>query len=301
MAETAAGGTILILGGNGTIGRHVVRELVRRRAPARALVRSRARATAVEGTGLPMVVGDLADPASLDAALEGIERVFLLSSPSQRTAELHGNLVDAARRAGVRHVVRVSALGARPGSPSELLRGHGEAEAYLQASGLAYTHLRPAWFMQNLLGYAPWIAAHGELAVPIGRGTLAMIDARDIARVAAVALTEPGHEGRAYRLTGPEALDFARVARVMSEVLGRPIRHRDLPPDEARRQMLAEGTPEWLVDGLLGLFRHAPADPPAEVTGDVEAVTGRPATPLAAFVRDHAAELGGDESATGSE
>lgn len=300
MAE-AATGTILILGGNGTVGRHVVRELVRRRAPARALVRSRARATAIEGTGLPMVVGDLADPASLDAALDGVERVFLLSSPSRRTAELHGNLVDAARRAGVRHVVRVSALGADADSPSELLRGHGEAERYLEGSGVAYTHLRPAWFMQNLLGYAPWIAAHGELAVPIGRGTLAMVDARDVARVAAVALVEPGHEGRAYRLTGPEALGFARVAEVMTEVLGRPVQHRDVDPGEARRQMVAGGTPEWLADGVLGLFRHAPADPPAEVAGDVEAVTGRPATPLAVFVRDHAAELGGDESATGSE
>ncbi|HEX6202816.1 MAG TPA: SDR family oxidoreductase [Thermoanaerobaculia bacterium] len=297
----AAGGSILIVGGNGTVGRHLVRELVRRRAPARALVRSRARATAIEGTGLPMVVGDLADPASLDAALAGIERVFLLSSPSQRTAELHGNLVDAARRAGVRHVVRVSALGAKAGSSSELLRGHGEAEAYLEGSGLAWTHLRPAWFMQNLLGYAPWIAAHGELAVPIGRGTLAMIDARDVARVAAVALTVPGHEGRTWRLTGPEALGFARVAEVMTEVLGRPVRHRDVPPEEARRQMIAGGTPEWLAEALLGLYRHAPSEPPAEVSGDVEAVTGRPATPLAEFVRDHAAELGGDESATGSE
>lgn len=296
-----ARGTILIVGGNGTVGRHVVAELVGRRAPARALVRSRARATAVEGTGLPMVVGDLADPGSLDAALAGVERVFLASSPSLRVAELHGNLVDAARRAGVRHVVRVSALGASPGSPSELLRGHGEAEAHLEASGVGFTHLRPAWFMQNLLGYAPWIAAHGELAVPSGSGTLAMIDARDIARVAALALTEPGHEGRTYRLTGPEALSFARVAEVLTEVLGRPIRHHDLPPDEARRQMLADGMPEWLAEGLLGLFRHAPVDPPAEVTGDVEAVTGAPPTPLAAFARDHAARLRGDESATGSE
>lgn len=295
------GGTILIIGGNGTVGRHVVAELVGRGAPARALVRSRARATAVEGTGLPMEVGDLEDPASLDAALDGVERIFLSSSPSPRVAELHGNLVDAARRAGVRHVVRVSALGASPGSPSELLRGHGEAEAHLEASGLGFTHLRPAWFMQNLLGYAPWIAAHGELAVPSGQGTLAMIDVRDVARVAAEALVGSGHQGRAYRLTGPEALSFDRVAEVLSEVLGRPIRHRDPPPEEARRQMLADGTPEWLVDGLLGLFRHAPVDPSAEVTGDVEAVTGAPATPLAAFVRDHAAELAGDESATGSE
>lgn len=299
MAETR--GTILIVGGNGTVGRHLVAELVGRGAPARALVRSRARATAVEGTGLPMAVGDLEDPASLDAALDGVERVFLSTSPSRRVAELHGNLVDAARRAGVRHVVRVSALGASPRSPNELLRGHAEAEAHLEGSGLGFTHLRPAWFMQNLLAYAPWIAAHGELAVPAGRGTLAMIDVRDVARAAAEALAGGGHEGRTYRLTGPEALSFGRVAEVMTEVLGRPIRHRDPAPEEARRQMLADGMPEWLADGVLGLFRHAPVDPPAEVTGDVEAVTGAPATPLAVFVRDHAAELRGDESATGSE
>jgi uncharacterized protein YbjT (DUF2867 family) len=294
-------GPILIVGGNGTVGRHLVAEVVRRGLPARALVRSRARATAVEGTGVPMAVGDLERPATLDAALEGVERVFLATSPSRRVAELHGHLFDAARRAGVRHVVRVSALGAKADSRSEMLRGHGEAEARLEESGLAFTHLRPAWFMQNLLAYAPWIAARGDLAVPSGRGTLAMVDARDVAAVAAVALADPGHEGRAYRLTGPEALDFERVAAVLSDAIGRPVRHVDLPPDEARRRMLAGGLPDWLADGLLALFRHAPVDPPAEVTADVEVATGRPATPLAAFARDHAGLLGGDESATGSE
>ncbi|HUO87345.1 MAG TPA: SDR family oxidoreductase [Thermoanaerobaculia bacterium] len=296
-----APGQILIIGGNGTVGRHVVAGLLRQGARARALVRSRARATAIEGTGLPMVVGDLAEPASLDAALEGVGRVFLLSSPSPRTAELHGNLIERARRAGARHVVRVSALGASRTSPGELLRGHGEAEELLESSGLGFTHLRPAWFMQNLLAYAPWIAAHGELAVPIGRGTLAMIDARDVARVAVAALTADGHEGRTYRLTGPEALDFTGVAAGLSEVLGRPVRHRQLAPQEGRRQMVAGGMPEWLADSLLALFTHAPVDPPAEVTGDVEAVTGAPATPLATFARDHVAELAGHESATGSE
>ena len=297
----AARGRVLIVGGNGTVGRHLVAELVRRRVPARALVRSRGRATAIEGTGVPMVVGDLARPASLGPALEGVDAVFVATSPSRRVAELHGHLVDAARPAGVRHVVRVSALGAAADAPSELLRGHGEAEARLAESGLAFTHLRPAWFMQNLLGDAPWIAAHGELAVPSGRGTLAMVDARDVAAVAAVALAEPGHEGSTYRLTGPEALDFGRVAEVLSGVLGRPVRHLDVPAEEARRRLLAGGVPDWLADDVLGLFRHAPVEPPAEVTTDVEAVTGRPATPLAAFARDYADRLGGDESATGSE
>lgn len=302
MSGSATGSaTILVTGANGTTGRHLIAELKRHGAPLRALVRSRARAAAVEGTGVPMVVGDLADPASLAAALDGVESVYLVSSTSPRTAELHGNLVDEARRAGVRHLVRQSALGAAPGSPNVLLRGHAEAEAHLESSGVAFTHLRPAWFMQNLLAYAPWIAAHGDLSIPAGDGTLAMIDARDVARAAAAVLTGEGHEGRTYRLTGPEALGFARVAEILSRVLGRPVRYRQPPPDEARRELLAAGTPEWLADSLLALYRHAPVDPPAEVSGDVEAVTGAAPTPLSTFVRDHAAELGGDETATGSE
>lgn len=295
--------TILVTGATGKVGRHLVRELARHGHPVRALVRNRARATAIEGTGVPMVVGDLDKPETLPPALEGVRRVFLLSSPSPRVEELHGHLVDAAAEAGVAHVVRLSARGADPEGPIALLRWHGQAEKRLEASDLAWTHLRPTFFQQNLLGLAPWIAARGELRVPGGDARVAMIDVRDVARSAAAVLAGDveDHAGRAYELTGPKAQGFGEVAQVLSAVLGRDVRYVDQDPEEARQAMEGAGVPGWLASGLVELYRLYAERGEEEPTGEVERLTGRPATPLAEVVRRHAAELRGDDVAHGSE
>ncbi|HEX2254753.1 MAG TPA: SDR family oxidoreductase [Thermoanaerobaculia bacterium] len=292
---------ILITGATGTVGGHLVDELVERGIPARLLVRSRARAAGVEGSGMPLAVGDLERPETLEGALDGIERVFLLSAPSPHTARLHANLVDAARRAGVRHVVRLSAWGARADADLGLLRWHGEAEAHLEASGLAWTHLRPASFLQNLFALAPRVIAGSEIAAPAGDGAQCYVDAADVARAAAEVLTGDGHEGAAYTLTGPEALTYHELAATLTAVVGRPVRYRDQPADEARRGMVAAGMPEWLAEEMVRLHRKVAAGRRQQPSPDVERLTGRPPASFADFAHRNAGVFRGDEATAGAE
>ena len=271
---------ILVTGANGKVGRELVRILAPRAEAVRAMVRSRARATGVEGLGVPLVVGDFERPATLSAAFAGVDRLFLASSTSPQVAELHANAIEAARAAGVGHVVRLSSLGAAPGAPTAMQRWHGDAEAHLAASGLAFTHLRPAYFMQSTRIFAPAAGARGAIAVPAGDGRIGMIDLRDVARVAAEILTGPAgdggpHRGATYDLTGPEALTFADVAVELSAATGRPMRYHDAPPRQAREAMLRAGLAPWLADALVEFYRHCAAGGFNLVTDDVRRVTGR--------------------------
>lgn len=290
---------ILVTGANGKIGRELVRILAPRAAPVRAMVRSRARACGVEGLGVPLVVGDFEKPASLPPVLAGVERLFLVSSTSPQVAELHGAAIEAAKAAGVHHVVRVSSLGAAPDAPTAMQRWHGEAEALLAASGIAYTHLRPAYFMQSTRIFAPATASRGTITVPAGDGRIGMIDLRDVAAVAAEILTGPDgecHHGAAYRLTGPETLSFADVALRLGAAIGRPVRYHDAPPQQAREGMVRGGVAEWLADALVEFYRHTAAGGFDLVTDDVRRVTGREPRSFDRFAREFATHFRGDES-----
>ena len=157
----------------------------------------------------------------------------------------------------------------------------------LRRSGLKWTILQPEAFMQNLLGSVGTIKQQGSIYGTAKDGKIAMIDARDIARVAAHALVDSEHEGKTYVLTGPEAVDYAQVAETFSHVLGRPVKYVDLPPEQARLGMLGTGLPEWLVDILLGLSSIYAAGRGAQVTDAVEQVGGAKPRTIAQFVRDH--------------
>ncbi len=282
---------IVLIGATGTVGRHVAHELTARGMPFRALVRDPARARALLGSRAALVQGDLDRPASLAPALKGCERMLLASPVDPRQRELQGNAIAAARDAGVGHVVKLSNLGADPASDFPIARWHGEIERALKASGMAWTHLRPHAFMQNLLHQTGAIKAGGEIAGPYGAGRISMIDARDIAAVALAALTAPGHEGRAYELTGPEAVSWGQVAEKLSRVLGRSVRYADISTEEARRRMIAGGRPDWYTDALIVLFLKWARGGYDLVSDAVERVTGSPTRGLERFLADHARAL----------
>lgn len=289
---------ILVTGANGKIGRELVRILAPRHEPVRAMVRSRLRATGVEGLGVPLVVGDFTKPASLAVAFEGVGRLFLVSSTSPEVAALHRTALEAARQAGVEHVVRISSLGAAADAPTAMQRWHGEAEAALEASGLAWTHLRPAYFMQSTRAFAPLTAARGTITVPAGEGRVGMVDLRDVAAVGAAILTagdRDRHQGTAYDLTGPEALSFAEVAEKLSSATGRRIRYLDTPPEQARDGMVRGGMAPWLAEAVVEFYRHCAAGGFDRLTGTVEEVLGRPPRTFDRFAREHAASFRGDE------
>jgi uncharacterized protein YbjT (DUF2867 family) len=218
--------TVLVTGGTGTVGGHVLRLAVAEALPVRALVRDRQRAVASLPPSVDVVEGDLADASAVDAALEGVRAAFLAVGGTDAQLQLEQLFVDRAAARGV-HVVKLSAHGAALESPVPFDRWHGAVEAQLTSSGTAWTLLRPTVFMQNLLGSAQTIAT-GQLYAPAGQAPVAFIDARDIAAVAVTAL-RGGHEGRTYEITGPQALTYAEVAAELSRLLGHDVEYVDLP------------------------------------------------------------------------
>ena len=280
---------ILVTGGTGTTGKEIIGELHKLGAAGvRALVRDPGRASFIREAGFETVEGDFDRPETLDAALEGVERALLLTPPSPKTFEFQRDFIEAAKRAGVRRVVKFSAFGADASAPEGFGKWHGQAEDYLRESGLAWTMLRPNFFMQNLLGQARQIAAEGRIYQPVGDASASFIDVRDIASVAARALVEDGHEGEAYVLTGPEALSYAEVAAKLSEAAGREVTYVPISPEQFRQGALAAGLPEWLVGALERLNEIFAAGHAAEVTDRVRAVGKKEPITFDQFARDHA-------------
>ncbi len=277
---------ILVLGATGHIGAPLVEQLSARGAPFRAGYRSSDRAKAARRAGVDAVPVDYLDPASLDRALTGVDRVFLVAPPVEDLVLLERGVVEAARRAGVRHLVKVSVWDART-EDFIFGRPHRVMEEEVERSGLAWTFLQPNGFMQNLLNSAGLIRQTGVFPFPDG-GRVSWIDARDIGRVAAVVLTGTGHEGRSYELSGPEALDYAGQMRIVAEVTGRPYVHVPVPDDEWRRNALGAGLPEYLVNALVDLQAMQRRGVCHRTTDTVERLTGSRPTPFRRFVEDHA-------------
>lgn len=286
---------ILVTGGTGTIGGELVRLLREQQAAFRVLVRRRGQAEALAADGVEAVPGDLADPAALDAALKGCRTLFLLSSPAANQVELQLNAVQAAQRARLARLVKVSALGASANSPAKLGRDHWEIEEAIRGSGFAWTILRPHSFMQNLLGMAAAIAGKGECYGAAGNGKIAMVDARDVAAVAARVLLGDGHGGATYTLTGPHAISYGDAAAVLSDVLDTKVRYVDLAPDALRDALVHAGLAEWLAEDLVTLHTIYKAGHGAQVSDAVADLTGTAARDFTTFARDHAAAFrGGD-------
>ncbi|MGH8068786.1 MAG: SDR family oxidoreductase [Candidatus Entotheonellia bacterium] len=280
---------ILITGATGRIGNATLKQLTNRGVPARALVHNPEKAAAVSDLGVETVIGDLAQPRSLEAALEGVTSALLVSPLDPHQVELQANFIDAAKRAGRVHVVKISGLGTALDSPVRSGRWHAQTEQYLGGSGLLFTHLRPPFFMQNILRFAPTIRASGEFVGALNRGKVAMIDVDDIAAVAATALTTSGHAGKAYLLTGPEALSYQDVAEKLSRSLGRLVTYKNIPLEAMRERLLASGMPEWHVDVQVDFSAALGAGHASTVTDTVEAVTGKPPRTFEQFIREHMA------------
>lgn len=283
---------ILVLGATGTVGSELVARLLQRGVSVRCASRSPGAAATSHHWPVHRVATvelDLERPATFAAAIEGADRAFLIARPGDERPEAVAlPLIDAFRRGGVRHVVNLTALGVERADHAVGLR---RVELYLEASGIAFTHLRPNFFMQ-LFSSPPLleqIRTTRTLRVAAGDARLSFIDARDIAAVAAVALCETGHEGRAYSLTGPESIDHADVARQISAATGVEIRYVPLGESEARAMLSGAGFSAERIERLTRFYRLVRSGAAAPVTPDVPAVLGRPARSFAEFARDHAA------------
>jgi uncharacterized protein YbjT (DUF2867 family) len=270
---------ILVIGGHSKIGTALIGELLDRGQRVRALARA-GEAAGGFPPAVEAVAGDLDDESSLVTAMTGTESVFLLSSPHPNVVRWHRNAIDAARRTRARLLVRSSILGADRESPAEFISAHTACDRYLEGSGLPYVIVRPNLFLQNIPeSTVPAITASGTFYVDADEARISMVDTRDVAAVAARALTEPGHAGAHYDVTGPEALSYADVAAGLSRALGRPVSYADAPDDAVRQALVGAGLTEWFAGALVGLYqdyRRSGTDGyAAQVTDTVQRLTGR--------------------------
>jgi uncharacterized protein YbjT (DUF2867 family) len=279
--------TFLVIGGNGRVGREVSTQLLDAGHGVRALVRTEPRVDALHRPGVDIMRGDMSDDQALASAVEGIRALYVATDDPEESVEQMRNFVGIARSAGVERIVRLSAMSADPDATSDLSRRHGLRERALEESGLAWTHLRPTWFMQMMLEYAPG----GRLDLPGGTGRIGWIDTRDIAAVAVAAMTGEGHEGKSYELTGPAALTYQDLADTMSAATGRDFVYRDVQPDEYRAMMQAEGDEDWYIDLVLQIYDRISNGELSNLADGVEQALGRKATGFEVFCRDHAAAL----------
>ncbi len=276
---------ILVTGSSGTIGSELIKLLTAEGRPVRAGYRSRPPTTA----GVRPARIDLSTGEGLKEAVDGVDAVFLLvgEMDDQTAAELR--VVEAAKRAGVRRLVKLSVLGA-PTEAYSFAKVHRPVERAIESSGIPYTLLRPGSFMQNFVTFeGEGIRQTGSFALPCGHARQTMVDVRDIARVAAKVLTSGGHEGKAYDLCGPELLTYAQAAEKLSAATGRKITYVDVPEDEYRKMMTGMGVPGSYVERLLELYRYIREGRAAVTSTSVKDVTGREPVTFDQFAREHAA------------
>lgn len=288
---------ILVIGGRSKIGAALIGELLDREEQVRALARPGEPPSSVPA-GVETVTGDLSDEGSLVTAMQGAEKVFLLSSPHPDAVGWHRNAIDAARRTQVQLLVRSSILGSGEEPAAEFISAHSACDRYLEASGLPHVIVRPNLFLQNVPeSTIPSIDASGNLYLDAGEARISMVDTRDVAAVAAVALTEPGHAGARYDVTGPEALSYTDVAAKLTQATGRQITYIDAPDDAIRQALIGAGLTGWFANALVGLYqdyRRSGTDGyAAQVASTVQRLTGRPARSLDGLLGEIAPSLQG--------
>jgi uncharacterized protein YbjT (DUF2867 family) len=230
--------------------------------------------------------GDFDDPESLRRALEGVDRAFLLTNSTERTEAQQIAFVEAAQAQRVGHVVYLSQLAADPQSPVRFLRYHGAVEAALRNSTVGWTFVRPNLILQAYIPFAPMIA-QGALQAPIGDAAVSVVDARDIAAVAAAALTEDGHVGKTYTVTGPAAVTHAEIATELGDAVGRMVRFESIPPEAFLAALTGAGMPEWQAQGTVEDYAHYDRGEASAVSRDVAQVTGTSPRSLRDFAHDY--------------
>jgi uncharacterized protein YbjT (DUF2867 family) len=285
---------IVVTGATGNAGSEVVRALAARGERVRAFVRDPGRARQVLGEDAELAVGDFADAASVRAALEGADALLLSCADDPRRVGWETAAIDAAVAAGVRRIVKLSAAAAEPGSPVAFWDWHGQVDQYLRSCGTGWVILRANWYMSNLLAAASAVAAEGRLYAPAGQARIAMIDPRDVGAAAAAVLCSPGHgasaghEGKTYLLTGPRAITYDEVAAGLSAATRSRVEFVDVPGDAAYQAMIGDGMPGFVADQIVRMFGMLRQGVAAQVSPDVETLTGSAPRDFATFARDHA-------------
>lgn len=286
-------GKILVTGATGNLGSAVIANLIGSGANVRALQHREPITEDIIEAGVEVVVGDFLEPDTLDAAFEGVAKVFLNTPLGPDAGKMASNGLAAAKRTGNPHIVRHSEIPPEPVSNLRMGMLQGEINEMVEASGLSYTSMRPSFFMQNTMFAAQTVASDGMIYMPFKDGKVSMVDIRDVAEASAKALTTEGHEGKSYILTGPEPISFDEVASTLSHVLGKDVQYVSVPMQAARESMLSMGMSEWLTEAFCEYYENHSNGGSDFKSDDFEKLTGHSATSYDAFAHDFAMVFGG--------
>lgn len=271
-----------VTGASGQLGRLVVQQLLDKcqATDVVAIVRDPGKAADLAGAGVELRVADYDDRPSLDAAVVGLDKLLLISSNElgRRFAQ-HKNVIDAAKAAGVKHVIYTSAPKATT-SALILAPEHKATEEYLASSGLSYTVLRNNWYTENYAQSIRTAQKTGALVAAVGEGRVASASRADYAEAAAAVLVGEGHEGKVYELTGDHAWDYNELAATIAEVTGTPCSYKAVEPAEIAAAMTAAGVDEGIAGFVAALDGNIAEGALANATDDLATLTGRPTTPL---------------------
>ena len=289
---------ILVTGATGNTGHAVVVGLLAAGVAVRAMVR-RAEQAASFPAGVEVAVADMSHAASLPAAVEGVDQMLLISPLDPGLVEMQGRMAQAARAAGARRIVKISTEIADPQSEALIGRWHGLAEQAVEATGLAFFHLRPCNFMQNLYSFAQDIEAFGSFSAPLGSARISLVHVDDLAAVTVAALLKSDLVNGSLVVTGADRPTYGEFAQALGAALGRPIRYEATTPYIAEQRFLAGGMPAWKARELLLMYAYLQEPLHTRTTDAIRAFTGKAPCAFADFVREYARRLAGGEKLHG--
>jgi len=282
----------VLTGVTGKTGGETAQQLLAKGAKLRAIVRNEAKAADLEAAGVELVVGDVSDAGTVRRALQGAEKAFLTLPNGENQLAQEKQFTDLAVAAGVKHLVKMSSMEAVAHAETPIPRAHWAVEEHIRASGLAsgmaWTMVKPNFFMQNLLSSAASIKTNRKFSLPMGDGTTGMADIRDIGAVCAEVLTGDGHAGKSYEITGPEVLTFAEVAERFSAVLGVKIEYVPMPMEQFRTRMTGVLQP-WHLNAVCELFREIAEIGLDHTTDTFRKLLGREPRSVTQFIQEHSA------------
>jgi uncharacterized protein YbjT (DUF2867 family) len=279
---------VLVTGATGKIGSQLVPRLAAYDGVTiRAFVRNAEKAAHLIRGGAELAQGTLEDAAAVRAAIDGIDTLVLITAANPRAADQASAVLDAAKGAGVRKVVRISVFKAAADGPTEVTRLHGRTDTEIQDSGLTYTILRPPFIMQNLLVMtARSITSEGKLYFGTGDGRLAMVDGRDVVDCAERSTLTDTFDDQVFTLTGPESISFHDIAARLTDILGRPVQYVPVPPEGVEQSIRALGMGDWYARVMRDLCKAYRENWGDVTTDDVARISGHPARSFDAFARD---------------
>lgn len=280
--------TVLITGATGNISSNIINLLKGSEHRVLALVRNSNKAKELEQAGAMIRGGDLEKPWTLGAAFEGVDTAWILAPAGPRAPEQCSNALWAAKNAGVKHVVRLSAFGAAHTAPTINSRLHALSDAELVASGIPYTIVKPHFFMQNLMASAQSVAQQGVMYLPLADSRMGLIDSRDIAEFAVQVLVTSGHEGKTYTITGHASVTMHQVAVAIGNAVGMEVRYEPVALEATRQSMLQAGMDEWSVNLLCDYFNAYSTNWGDLVTDDFQRVVGKAPRSITQFAKDFA-------------